>query len=169
MHIISAQLFTDLSARAAASARLRANHNLHSSLADPTQRLLNAMEPGTYVRPHHHLDPPRWEVFLCLRGGAVVLTFEDDGTVSERVEIEEGGSSVAVELEARPWHSLVPTEPGSVFLELKPGPYTPLDEHDFAPWAPQENDPRVGAFISWMEHAMPGARTADTFQGVIRT
>jgi len=158
MQIISAQLLTDLSARAGASSRLRANHNLHTSLADPSQRLLNAMEPGTYVRPHRHLDPPRWEVFVCLRGRAVVLTFDNDGTVTERVEISEGGSRVAVEFEAEPWHSLTPTEPGSVFLELKPGPYEPLDESDFAPWAPKEGDPRTEAFIAWMKRAMPGER-----------
>ena len=73
LNLVGCELVGELSARAAASPRRRANHNLHPELADPVQRFLNAMEPGTYVRPHRHMAPePKWELFVVLDGEVVV-------------------------------------------------------------------------------------------------
>jgi cupin fold WbuC family metalloprotein len=160
MQTITAQLLDELSAQAADRARRRANHNLHASLDDPTQRLLNAMEPGTYVPPHRHLDPARWEVFVCLRGAAAVLTFDDSGAVTEQVVIRPGGPEIAVEIDAGTWHTIAPLEAGSVFFELKPGPYAPLTDKDFAPWAPPEGEKGIAELVRWFETAQPG----DTYE-----
>ena len=62
-----------MAATAADSPRLRANHNIHPVLEDPVQRFFNAMQPGTYVRPHRHSTPPRWELFVVLRGALALL------------------------------------------------------------------------------------------------
>jgi cupin fold WbuC family metalloprotein len=147
-----------LSARAAASARRRQNHNLHPVLEDPVQRLLNAIEPGTYVRPHRHPQSDKWELFVILSGRAAVLTFEDAGRVRERVELAAGGPVYVAEIPARTWHTLVALAPGTVLLEVKAGPYIPAGPEDFASWAPAEGAPASGALQQWFIGAHPGDR-----------
>ena len=68
MKIINEQLLDETQAKALQSPRLRMNYNFHERLDDPINRLLNAMEPGTYLRPHRHLNPAKDEIFLLLRG-----------------------------------------------------------------------------------------------------
>jgi cupin fold WbuC family metalloprotein len=154
--LVTADLVDALAARATASPRRRMNHNLHPTLADPIQRLLNAFEPGTYVRPHRHPQPGRWELFLCLRGRVAVLTFAADGAVRERVVLEAGGPTLAVEIPPGVCHSLASLAPGTVLFELKPGPYVALADKDFAAWAPAEGEPACAAFARWLESAAPG-------------
>ena len=138
--------------------RQRKNLNLHPTLADPVQRLLNAFEPGTYVRPHRHGAPGKWEFFAILRGRARVLTFDDAGTVLERHELSPTGPVQLLEIAAGAWHTLVASEPGTVLLEVKPGPYTPAGPRDFAPWAPAEDSPAAVALERWLHAARVGDR-----------
>ena len=151
-----------LSSEAAAGERLRANRNLHDDLAEPVQRMLNAFEEGTYVRPHRHQDPPKWELFLALSGAAACLTFDDAGGVSERCEIRAGGPVFGLEIPAGAWHSLAALEPGTVLFELKPGPYEPLADKDFAGWAPAEGEAGAAALEQWLQRAGVG----DAWPGV---
>ncbi|MFA9459486.1 WbuC family cupin fold metalloprotein [Thiohalorhabdus methylotrophus] len=138
--------------------RLRANDNLHPELTDPVQRMLNAFEPGTYVRPHRHGSPPKWELFLALSGAAACLTFDDSGMVTERCEIRAGGPLYGAEIPAGTWHSLAALAPGTVLFEIKPGPYAPLTDKDFADWAPEEGGAEAAALEAWMRGAEEGER-----------
>jgi cupin fold WbuC family metalloprotein len=156
VEIIDTDRMAGLTARAAGSPRLRANHNLHPILADPVQRFLNAMEPGTYVRPHRHSDPERWELFLALSGSAVILTFDGLGRVVERAEVAERGSVRGVEVPAGVWHAVACLEAGTVLFELKPGPYVPASDKDFASWAPAEGQPECAVFEAWYRAARVG-------------
>lgn len=156
MKSISSDLLDELVQRAAALPRGRANHNLHPSLDDPIQRFFNALQPGTYVRPHRHSDPPRWEVFLALRGRAVVLTFGSEGIVTGRREISPSGPAVAVEIDGGSWHTVAALSPDTVLFELKPGPYSPIGDKDFAGWAPGEGHRGSAAFAAWFTTAAPG-------------
>ncbi|MFP4614928.1 MAG: WbuC family cupin fold metalloprotein [Thiohalorhabdus sp.] len=154
---IDHQRVARLSDAAQGRERLRANDNLHPELADPVQRMLNALEPGTYVRPHRHDDPPKWELFLALSGAAACLTFDEAGTVTERCEIRAGGPLYGVEIPAGAWHSVAALEPATVLFEIKPGPYAPLADKDFASWAPAEGEAGAAAFEEWLRHAPAGA------------
>ncbi len=135
--------------------RLRLNLNVHPRLDDPVQRLFNAMEPGTYVRPHRHA-PDRWELFLILRGRAAVLEMDDHGTVTGRCDLAPAGASVAVEIPGGSWHTVVALDGGTLLFEVKPGPYAPLTDKDFAPWAPPEGAPGAAAFEVWLRRARVG-------------
>lgn len=148
----------ELSATARGRDRLRANRNLHDDLAEPVQRMLNAFEPGTYVRPHRHADPPTWELFLALEGTAACLTFDDAGTVTERCGIGPGGPVRGLEIPAGAWHTLVALAPGTVLFELKEGPYRPLGDKDFAAWAPAEGTVEAAALEDWLRTAAAGER-----------
>lgn len=156
MKVLDADALHRLSARAAALPRQRANLNLHPSLDDPVQRLCNALEPGTYVRPHRHPQPDRWELFAILTGAAAVLQLDASGRVLTRVELRAGGPGLVVEIPAGAWHTLVALAPGTVLFELKPGPYTPLADKDFAAWAPPESGAGAAELVAWFAGARPG-------------
>ncbi|MGC2855336.1 WbuC family cupin fold metalloprotein [Novispirillum sp. DQ9] len=157
MKLIDRATLDALSADAAASPRRRRNLNLHPELADPIQRLCNAVEPGSYVRPHHHA-PDRWELFTVLRGAVRLLTFTEGGQVLSAALLGPGHDAAMVELPGGTWHSLVSLEPGTVFFEVKPGPYSAAGDKDFAIWAPGEGAPGAADLEAWMRHALPGTR-----------
>ena len=156
MKQIDTAALMNLCLEAAAAPRLRKNLNLHSVLEDPIQRLLNAFEPGTYLRPHRHAEPPKWEMFAILTGRAAVLTFTDDGRVLERVDLDADGGTRLVEIPEAAWHSLVALAPQTVLLEVKSGPYLPNPPHDFAAWAPAEGEAKAALFERWYRDATPG-------------
>ena len=153
--IITADLFSQLNSKAAASPRLRVNHNIHPQLDDPVQRFFNAMQPGTYVRPHRHTDPQRWEFFLVLSGHVSVLLFDDKGRVTGRYELQEAGPTRGLEISPGQWHTLVAMQP-SILFELKEGPYNQLTDKDFAPWAPVEADSDAQLVEAWYHSAAVG-------------
>lgn len=155
--VTDAQL-ADLAAQALAAPRRRANLNLHPELADPVQRFLNALQPGTYVRPHRHAgEAARWELFVALAGAAAVLVFDDAGRVVEVVEVDAAGPVRALEIPPGVWHTLVVRRPDTVLFEFKPGPYAPTSDKDFAPWAPAEGDAAAPALAA----ALAAARVGD--------
>ncbi len=135
--------------------RLRLNLNIHRELRDPIQRFFNAMEPGSYVRPHRH-GTGRWELFVGLAGRAVVLVFDDDGTVTARCEISPDGPVLAVEIPEGTFHTVAALQAGTLLLELKPGPYHPIEDKDFARWGPAENSASAVVFELWYHHARIG-------------
>lgn len=138
--------------------RQRKNLNLHPTLDDPVQRLLNAFEPGTYVRPHRHSDTGKWELFVILHGRALVLAFDVEGRVQERHELAPAGAAQVIEIEAGTWHTLAALESGTLLLEVKPGPYTPAGPQDFAPWAPPEGTAGAVTLERWFHAAQVGDR-----------
>lgn len=146
----------DLIASAASSPRLRANENIHASLDDPVQRFVNAMEPGTYVRPHRHRQEGRWELFVIISGAAAVLSFDEDGNVTERVEMNPESGAVAVEVPPGWWHAVVSLAPGTLLFEVKLGPYVQPTDKDFADWAPAEGRFDSERFERWYREAQPG-------------
>lgn len=145
-----------LVAEARAAARRRKNLNLHASLDDRVQRLLNALEPGTYVRPHRHAAPAKWELMTIVSGRAVLLVFSDDGVVQQRVDL--GRDTPIVEIPPATWHMLAALEPGTVLLEVKPGPYGPTAPGDFADWAPAEDSSAAAGLEQWCRGARVGER-----------
>ncbi len=156
MKLITTELMERLSRNAADSARGRTNFNLHPELSDPVQRFLNAIEPDSYVRPHRHTAPPKWELFVVLSGSAVVLTFDEEGRVIGRAELDADGPVRAVEIPAGAWHTLAARAPGTVLFEFKQGPYSAMDDKDFATWAPAEGDAGCAGFLTWFLAARPG-------------
>jgi cupin fold WbuC family metalloprotein len=154
VQIINEILLDTLSLAARQSCRLRKNYNLHASYDEPCQRLLNAVEPGSYLRPHRHLNPAKPECFVLLRGRMAVLIFSDFGKIDQVVRLSVGVGCQGIDIPSGAWHSLVSLETGSVFLETKPGPYQVLSDKDFAPWAPAEGCPEVGAYLKFLECAV---------------
>lgn len=124
--IIYKQVLDDLTAQAKASPRLRMNYDLRNSAEDGSQRMLNALEPGTVMPIHRHHQSS--ETVICLRGHFEELFYDEDGNLTETVDMIPGG--VVVNIEKDRWHSLRCLESGTVLFEAKDGPFHPLEEDE---------------------------------------
>jgi cupin fold WbuC family metalloprotein len=126
---------------------LRQNHNLHQSDESRCHRLLNAIEPGSYIRPHRHLDVEKDEAFVLLSGRLGVVTFTDEGVVAEIVLLSQSGGNLAVDIPHGIYHTALSLKSGTVFYETKAGPYRQLNEGEIATWAPEDSDPQAQQFL----------------------
>jgi cupin fold WbuC family metalloprotein len=154
MKLFSQSLLDELAARAAASPRLRAHHNIHESSSDLVQRFFVVAQRNSYFRPHRHLT--RSELAMVLRGRFQVLTFDERGKVLGRYSIGEGTASMAYETPRATWHTLMSDADGAAFFEVKEGPYDPSTASEFASWAPAEGAPAAPEFLEWLKNAQPG-------------
>jgi len=124
--IIDQQTLDSLTAQAKESPRLRMNLDLRNSPADQSQRMLNAIEPGTVLPIHRHRTTS--ETVVCLRGHFVEYYYDADGRLTDTIDMVPGGN--VLNIPAGWWHSLRSLESGTVLLEVKDGAYEPIDEED---------------------------------------
>lgn len=114
---------------AKASPRLRMNYDLRNSDADQSQRMLNAIEPGSPLPIHRHRKTS--ETVVCLRGRLVWEFYEElERRCTERIELSPNGRVVALNVPAGRWHTVRSLESGSVILEMKDGGYEPIGPED---------------------------------------
>ena len=151
INLISSDSLTQLSQAAKENTRLRKNLNFHTRNEAHCHRLLNALEPGTYIPPHRHQDMEKDETMIVLKGRLGVLIFDDVGTVIEQFIMAENGINLGVTIPAGVFHSMVALESGSVFFESKAGPYAALTDAEKASWAPSEGDADSAAFLEKMK------------------
>lgn len=145
-----------LSSQAVQQPRKRSHHNFHPSLDDAVSRLCIALARDSYVRPHIHRDLNQWELIIPLQGCARFLCFDDNGVVIETVTLSPLEAARGIECPANVWHTLVPVDKSVVILEVKPGPYQPTPEKDFADWSPLVEESSVDKFMCWARSASIG-------------
>ena len=145
IQLIDRILFEDVARRAESTVRRRLNHNFHSGPADNPHRFLNVLLRGTYIRPHRHLDPPKSETFVVLEGRAEVLIFNEDGTIASRHRL--GEETLGIDLSPGIWHTVLALTDRVICFEVKPGPWEPASDKEFATWAPPEGDPGVSGYL----------------------
>ncbi len=126
--IIDQKLLDELSAQAKANPRLRQNYDLRTSPADNSQRMLNALEPGTVMPIHRHMKTS--ETICMVRGKMLMRLFDDKGTITDEFVMEPCGEHPMVQVEVGQWHSLEVLEEGTVVFEAKDGAYEPIKEDD---------------------------------------
>lgn len=125
---ITQALMDDLTAQAKASPRLRMNLDLRNSAEDKSQRMLNAIEPGSPLPIHRHMKSS--ETVVCLRGHLREVFYNEAGEVTEVIDLAPGSACVALNIPHGQWHSVEVLESGTVILECKDGAYEPLGEGD---------------------------------------
>ena len=121
-------ILDELSQRAKESPRLRMNLDLRTTPEDQSQRMLNALEPGTVLPIHRH--PKTTEVVTILRGKAVQYLYDDNGNETGQVLLEAGGECAGMSIERGQWHRIECLETGTVIFEAKDGPYEPIQPED---------------------------------------
>ena len=124
--LINTNLLDDLTEQAKASPRLRMNFDLRNSPTDQSQRMLNALEPGTVMPIHRHLNTS--ETVVVLRGKVKWLYYNDKGELTDTILVEAGGDICGLSVPMVQWHSLECLESGSVILETKDGAWEALKE-----------------------------------------
>lgn len=137
---IDHSLLDEVSTAAGESPRHRRNRNFHSEDTSACHRLLNGIEPSSYIQPHRHAHPDKDESILCIRGRLGALFFDAAGTLTETKILDASGPTIGVDIPPGTFHSLVALESGTVFFEAKAGPYEPLGEDEIGSWAPAESD-----------------------------
>ena len=148
MRIITKELLAQVSAEARQNPRLRKNYNIHPSDESRCHRLLNAIEPESYIRPHRHLDPEKDETFILMSGRLGIIVFAEDGEVVETVLLSQASGNLAVDVPHGVYHTAISLESGTLFFEAKAGPYRLLNEAEISPWAPEENSPQAQTFLA---------------------
>ncbi len=127
--IITQAILDDLTAKAKASPRLRMNLDLRDSAEDTSQRMLNAIEPGSPLPIHRHQKSS--ETVVCLRGRLVEEFYDElERICTERIELSPNGPVVALNIPAGQWHTVRALESGTVILEVKDGKYEPAGPED---------------------------------------
>lgn len=149
--LIDNHLLDGTSEAARTSPRRRKNHNFHASEAESVNRLLNAVEPGSYIQPHRHFDPNKDETFVVVRGRFGLVLFDNAGNVVRTAILAAGADAVGANIPHGIYHTLVSLQPGSVFFEAKAGPYAPIRDAERAPWAPGENEPAAVEYLAGLE------------------
>lgn len=127
--VITEAILDELTAQAKASPRLRMNFDLRNSSDDQSQRMLNAIEPGSDMPIHRHQHTS--ETVVCLRGCLVEEFYDElERICTESIELTPNGPNYAVNVPAGQWHRVWAKEPGTVLLESKDGPWEPLTDAD---------------------------------------
>ncbi|MBY0376003.1 MAG: WbuC family cupin fold metalloprotein [Bryobacteraceae bacterium] len=159
IQLVTPELIASLVERARQSPRRRVNHNFHAGPADNPHRFLNVLLRGTYVRPHRHVTPPKSEGFVLLEGSARVVLFDDAGeiTAAHPLAAHSPGVSPLIDLPPGVWHTVIATSDVAVCYEVKPGPWEPASDKDFARWAPPEGDPSAATYLERLTLASPPA------------
>jgi cupin fold WbuC family metalloprotein len=156
-HEAVAPIDRDLVQRKASDARRsergRDIHIFHAGDADPLQRMLNALQPGSYVRPHRHLDPPKSESLILLQGTLGYVSFGDDGVPEAESFLVLDAERDVYGCDIRPgtWHTVFALAPDTVVFEAKPGPYDPEADKEFPVWAPPEYSREAAVFLAELE------------------
>ena len=126
--VINKQVLDELTEKAKANPRLRQSMDMRNSPEDLSQRMLNALEPGTVMPIHRHHNSS--ETVVVIRGKIQWVFYDEHGKENERVTLDANGEPKMLNVEKDRWHSLECLESGSVLYESKDGPYHPLEEDE---------------------------------------
>jgi cupin fold WbuC family metalloprotein len=125
---INNNLLEQLSAQAKACERLRMNLDLRTSADDSSQRMLNALEPGTPLPIHRHRFST--ETVVMVRGSLKQIFYNDNGEVTDIILMQAGGECPALQIPKGQWHTVEVLETGTIIFEAKDGAYAPLSDED---------------------------------------
>jgi cupin fold WbuC family metalloprotein len=155
IELLDESQISDLASEAETAPRRRTHLLLHSGPQDQVQRLMIVLQPGSYIRPHHHSQ--QWELLVLLQGRGNLLSFDGSGCLAGRVALSR--SAQVAQIPAGVWHGFVVLEKDTAVLEIKPGPYRP---NEFANWAPEEGAPDARRMVEWLS----GAKLGTAWSGI---
>jgi cupin fold WbuC family metalloprotein len=126
---------------------------IHRDQEALVQRMVNFLQPGTYIQPHQH--PREWatETILVMEGELGFLVFDNSGAV---ISVHRLRAGEMIDIEARVWHGVLALAPDTIVLEIKRGPYDDSDKV-FAEWAPPEGDEGCPSYRSRLESLFPAS------------
>jgi cupin fold WbuC family metalloprotein len=129
----------------------------HASASDPLHRMLNVVQPHSYIQPHRHAFPPKAESIVVLQGAIGCLIFSDAGAVEQANVLGAGRPAFGIDIHAGVFHTFFALEADTVVFEVKPGPYEKASDKDFAPWAPKEGTSEAKGYLERLSRLVAGA------------
>jgi cupin fold WbuC family metalloprotein len=120
---------------------------VHRTQQAKVNRMINFMQPGTYVRPHKHPESHASETVVVLSGSIRFLIFDEIGFIEDDILLTSDPGKSVVDIEPDVWHSFIVIQEDSVIYEAKKGPYNPQKDKEFAGWSPEEYTEEA---ISWV-------------------
>lgn len=148
--LINSELIQQVVDGSKRSPRRRIILPLHKDHSAPLHRMLNGLQPGSYIHPHRHLDPPKPESVIVLQGAIRCFIFTSDGEIEAMHTIRADSSSFGIDSDPGVYHTFLATEYDTVLFEVKPGPYYPADDKYFASWAPKEGSPAAQEYMQYL-------------------
>lgn len=121
---------------------------VHRYQESPVQRMLNFLQPETYIRPHMHPRDGAVESICVLQGSLRFFVFDETGTVKFDTFLEASG---VIDIEPRVWHNFVVLSTDTIIFETKMGPYDAEMDKEFAMWAPGENSDEAKAWVEQLK------------------
>lgn len=124
---------------------------LHRSQDDRVQRLINFLQPGTYIRPHKHPGKHNVESIIVMRGAIQFIIFDDVGFIENHFTLRGCTDQSLLDIESGVWHSFIVLEKDTVIFEVKKGPYNSQTDKEFALWSPDEYTDEASKWVESME------------------
>ena len=151
--IINKTLIEDKAKHAAKNQRLREIHAFHNSDDAALQRMLNAIQPKSYIVPHRHLEDPKEETIVILKGSLGCVCFNEDGSVipDSVCYLSTKSHQIGIDLRVGVWHTIFALEKDTVVFEVKSGPYAKASDKEFASWAPKEEHSDALEYLASLE------------------
>ncbi|TNF55865.1 cupin fold metalloprotein, WbuC family [bacterium] len=119
----------------------------HRTGSDSMHRMLNALQPFSYIQPHRHHSPPKAESIIVLKGSIGYVTFQEDGTIDCYYTLSAHADRIGVDTKPGVYHTFFALESDTLLFEVKPGPYDERSDKDFASWAPGEGTEGVTKYL----------------------
>ena len=132
------------------SPRGRIIYPFHKSDNDNLHRMLNVIQPYSYVQPHRHSNPPKAETIIVLKGSLAYISFSKDGKIEEVIKLSNKSDNIGIDAEPNIYHTIFALEQDTVLFEIKPGPYQKSSDKDFAEWAPRENTDESREYLEFL-------------------
>ena len=133
---------------------------VHDSYDEMPQRFVNCMSANSYIRPHLHENNNQWELVIWVSGEMLVLIFNEDGSISKRIEFGQDKNRI-VEIRQNQYHAFVPMS-DCAYFEVRNCKFDPDSDRRYAAWAPDEASAGVDDFFAWMKSAEVGQRYAES-------
>lgn len=144
---LSDQMMEDGLKASRESERLRIILPLHRKQNESVQRMINFLQPGTYIRPHKHPLEHASESLILIQGSIRFFTFDEDGDVLTENEIQSKPTPGVIDIEPQVWHSFIILEEDTILFECKKGPYDAETDKIFAEWSPEEGSDDVEGWM----------------------
>ena len=119
----------------------------HKSPSDNLHRMLNVLQPHSYIQPHRHLDPPKAESIIVLRGELIYVEFDQKGNIKILYRLSHESFNIGIDIEPGIFHTIFAATEDTVLFEVKPGPYKRSTDKDYAPWAPAEGSENAEEYL----------------------
>ena len=114
------------------SPRKRIIFPFHKSLSDNLHRMLNVLQPHSYIQPHRHLNPPKAESIIVIRGELVYVEFNQKGDIKTFYRLSHESFNTGIDIESGIYHTIFAATNDTIIFEVKPDPYERSSDKDYA-------------------------------------